>query len=157
LSGIHIQCRKRAELLPGILKIAQKFMGHEQSLLREIVMLRAQILQSYDQTDSKTVQNYLNTSEKLNGKIGQFFMNAENYPDLKSDTLMIQAQQTYNEVEQEIAAARRFYNSSVKMLNDSVQTFPGNLIAGLINISEMAFYETGNAVTAPIDVDDYLK
>jgi LemA protein len=120
-------------------------------------MLRAQILQSYDQTDSKTVQNYLNTSEKLNGKIGQFFMNAENYPDLKSDTLMIQAQQTYNEVEQEIAAARRFYNSSVKMLNDSVQTFPGNLIAGLINISEMAFYETGNAVTAPIDVDDYLK
>ncbi len=61
----------------------------------------------------------------------------EAYPDLKSDETMLQAQRTYNEVEEQIAAARRFYNASVTQLNNSVQIFPGNFIAGIAKVNAM--------------------
>ena len=80
----------------------------------------------------------------------------EAYPDLKSDASMLQAQKTYNEVEEQIAAARRFYNSAVNNLNNSVQIFPGSVIANMINISEMPFYETDEASKAPVDASDFL-
>ena len=81
----------------------------------------------------------------------------EAYPDLKSDQTMVQAMQTYNEVEAQIAAARRFYNSAVTALNNSVQIFPGNIIANVARVTEMPFYETDKAARAPIDASDYLK
>jgi LemA protein len=70
---------------------------------------------------------------------------------------MIQAMQTYNEVEAQIAAARRFYNSAVTALNNSVQIFPGSVIAKAVGIAEMPFYETDDAARAPVNVDDFLK
>ena len=81
----------------------------------------------------------------------------EAYPDLKSDQTMGQAMQTYNEVEAQIAAARRFYNSAVTALNNSVQIFPGNIIANMAGVSEMPFYETDDAARAPVNADDFLK
>ena len=88
----------------------------------------------------------------------RFFAVAENYPDLKSQETMVTAQATYTEVEGHIAAARRFYNAAVTQLNNSVQIFPGNMIAGMAGVSEMPFFEeTDEAAKAPVDASDYLK
>ena len=65
--------------------------------------------------------------------------------------------QTYNEVEAQIAAARRFYNASVTELNNSVQIFPGNMIAPMAGVGEMPFFEAAESVKAPVNADDYLK
>ena len=81
----------------------------------------------------------------------------ENYPDLKASESMIQAQQTYNEVEARIAAVRRYYNASVTKLNNSIQIFPGNLLAGFAGASAMPFYETDEASKDPVDADTFLK
>ena len=88
----------------------------------------------------------------------RFFAVAENYPDLKSQETMVTAQATSTEVEGHIAAARRFYNAAVTQLNNSVQIFPGNMIAGMAGVSEMPFFEeTDEAAKAPVDASDYLK
>jgi LemA protein len=69
---------------------------------------------------------------------------------------MLQAQQTYNEVEEHIAASRRFYNSAVTDLNNSVQIFPSSAIAGMIGIGEMPFFEADESVKAPVNAGDIL-
>lgn len=156
LSSIDVQLKKRSNLIPNILAIAKKFMSHEDKLLTEITELRAQATSGYSKTDQAAVKDHLQTSELLSGKMSQLMVAVENYPDLKSDQTMLQAMQTYNEVEGHIAAARRFYNASVTLLNNSVQIFPGNLIAKLANISEMPFYEADEASKKPINAQDFL-
>ncbi len=157
LSGVDVQLKKRSNLIPNILKIAKKFMEHEKSLMEEITALRSKVDDGYDQNNKEAVKEHLMTSEMLAGKMGQFMVQVENYPDLKSDQTMLQAQQTYNEVEEQIAAARRFYNSSVTQLNNAVQIFPGNIIANIAGVSEMPFYEADEASKAPVDANEFLN
>ncbi|MGE0755266.1 MAG: LemA family protein [Alphaproteobacteria bacterium] len=157
LSGVDVQLKKRSSLIPNILKIAQKFMEHEKSLLTEITELRSRMESDYSPGDKESVQRHLAAAEQLDGKMGQLMVAVEDYPDLKSDATMVQAMQSYNEVEAQIAAARRFYNSAVTSLNNAVQIFPGNLIARMAGVAEMPFYEVDEASRAPVDADDYLK
>ena len=157
LSGIDVQLKQRSELVPNILKLAARFMEHERALMTEITALREQASQPYNQKDPEALKHHLASSEALGQRMGQLMIKAENYPDMKSDQTMIQAMQTYNEVEAQIAAARRFYNSSVTALNNSVQIFPGSVIAKAVGITEMPFYETDAAARAPVNVDDFLK
>ncbi len=84
-------------------------------------------------------------------------VNVEAYPELKSDNTMLQAMQTYNEVEAHISAARRFYNAAVSELNNAVEIFPGSIIASMANIRIMPFYEADEASKASIDAADFLK
>lgn len=157
LSGIDVQIKQRSNLIPNILKIAQKFMEHEKLLMEDITALRSKVEADYDKTDAGQVDEHLGIVNQLSSKMGQLMVQVEAYPDLKSDQTMIQAQQTYNEVEAKIAAARRFYNSAVTSLNNSIQIFPGNIIAGFAGTSEMPFYEVEEAARAPVDADNYLK
>lgn len=157
LSGIDVQLKKRSNLIPNILKIAQKFMDHEKALLNEITELRTKSAEAYDPKDAGAVADHLATAEKLSSRMGQLMISVEDYPDLKSDATMVQAQQTYNEVEAGIAASRRFYNSAVSQLNNSVQIFPGNILAGMAGVTEMPFYEADEAARAPVNADDYLR
>lgn len=84
-------------------------------------------------------------------------MHAENYPQLRSDGPMIEAQRTYAEIETNIAAARRFYNASVTSLTNAVQTFPGNVLKGFAGIREVPpFFQTTDAARAPVDAAKYL-
>jgi LemA protein len=69
---------------------------------------------------------------------------------------MIQAMQTYNEVEARIAASRRFYNAAVASLNNAVQIAPGNLIAKMAGVPEMPFYEADEGSKEPVDAAEYL-
>jgi len=156
LSGIDVQLKQRADLIPNILTIAKKFMQHERQLLEKITALRTKVIEDYDKSDRSAVAEHLEASGELAGKMGQLMVNVENYPDLKSDQTMLQAQASYNEVEAKISAARRFYNSSVTELNNAVQIFPGNIIAGWANIAEMPFYEAEDAARQPVNAGDFL-
>ncbi len=88
--------------------------------------------------------------------MGKLLISVENYPDLKSDQTMLQAMRSYNEVEAQIAAARRFYNSNVNALNNSIQIFPGSIFAKLAGIANMPFFEAEQIAHKSIDAKDYL-
>lgn len=157
LSGIDVHYNMRFDLIPNILKIAQKFMDHERGLLEEITTLRTQVQKGYDKTDTAAVKDHLGAVKNLEGKMNSLMISVENYPELKSDQTMMQAMQTYSEVEAQIAAARRFYNAAVTSLNNAVQIFPGSLIATLAKVEEMPLFEGAKGIEAPINADSYLK
>lgn len=157
LSSIDVQLRKRHDLLPNVLKLAQKFMTHEKQLLTELTALRAQVTQSYDRSDPEQVAQHLEAARSLEAGMSRLFAVAENYPELRSSETIVTAQHTYTEVEGHIAAARRFYNSAVGSLNNAVEIFPGSVIANLAGVKTMPFYEIEDTeIREPVNVDDHL-
>ena len=157
LSSIDVQLRKRHDLLPNILKLAQKFMTHEKDLLDRITALRGQAMAGYRPDDPAAVTQHLDAERELQAATLRLFAVAENYPELRSSETVVEAQQTFTEVEGHISAARRFYNAAVTDLNNSCQIFPGNIVAGWAKVRPMPFFEIEERARAAVDVDDYLK
>lgn len=155
MSGIDVQLNKRYSLIPNILTIANKFMEHERGLMEEITALRAKA--SGIKSDANTIGEKINLDNQIASKMGQLMVNVENYPQLKSDQTMMQAMQTYAEVEEHIAAARRFYNSAVNELNNAVEIFPSSVIAGMCGISSYPFFEAVEAARQEVNAADYFK
>ncbi len=157
LSSIDVQLKKRHDLLPNVLKLANQFMTHERELLEKVTKLRTQAQQDYAPAKAGAVKQHLEAEGGLQAGLRQIFAVAENYPELRSSETIVEAQKSFNEVEGHIAAARRFYNSAVTRLNSSVQIFPGSAIAGMIGISAMPFFELEDpADRQNVDVDNYL-
>ena len=156
LAGIDVQLKSRSNLIPNILQIAKKFMEHEKDLISTVTELRTKTDKDYDSNDAAAVKEHMQSASALGAQMGQLMISVEAYPDLKSDQTMQQAQLSYNEVETKIAAARRFYNSAVGQLNNSIEIFPGSIIAGYANASVMPFYEVDEASKAPVDASSIL-
>lgn len=155
MGGVDVQLNKRYDLIPNILVIANKFMEHERGLMDEITKLRTQAAGL--RSNPETISEKINLDNAIATKMGQLMVNVENYPQLKSDQTMIQAMQTYSEVEEHIAAARRFYNSAVKELNNAVEIFPSSLIAAMVGITQCPFYEAPEIAKQRVDASDYFK
>ena len=156
LAGIDVQLKNRSNLIPNILQIAKKFMEHEKELISNVTELRTKTDKDYDSNDTAAVKEHMQSASALGAQMGQLMISVEAYPDLKSDQTMQQAQLSYNEVEAKIAAARRFYNSAVGQLNNSIEIFPGSIIARYANASVMPFYEVDEASKAPVDASSIL-
>ena len=154
-SSIDVQLKKRYDLIPNVLFIANKFMEHERGLLEDITQLRAQAAKL--PADLSNAEQKIQLDGAIAGKMGQLMVAVENYPQLKSDQTMLQAMQTYNEQEEHIAAARRFYNSAVLDLNNAVEIFPSSMIAAMLNIKQMPFFEATEQERQAVDASQYFK
>ena len=148
--SVDVQLKKRYDLIPNILTIAKKFMEHERALIEDITKLRMQASKANEMSEKIKLDN------AIKGKMEQLMINVENYPQLKSDATMVQAMQTYAEVEEHIAAARRFYNSTVRELNNAVEIFPSSIVAGILNIKAKPFFEIAENEKQTINAADIL-
>ncbi len=155
MGGVDVQLNKRYDLIPNILVIANKFMEHERGLIEEVTKLRAQAAGL--RSDVDTIARKMDLDNQIASKMGQLMVNVENYPQLKSDQTMIQAMQTYSEVEEHIAAARRFYNSAVNELNNAVEIFPSSMIAGMIGIKSAPFFEASAEAKQRVNAADFFN
>jgi LemA protein len=156
LSGVDVHLKKRLDLIPNILKIAKKFMEHEEKIFNEVTALREGLQKNYNKKNVDEVVNHLQMTEDLSGKINNLMVRAESYPELRSSQNMIEAQQAYREVEDQIAAARRFYNAAVNSLSNSIQIFPGNVFAKIIGVKQMPLFQTQENVNEAIDAGKFL-
>ena len=154
-SSINIQLKKRYDLIPNILTMANRFMEHEKSLMEDLTKLRTEVLSL--PIDYKNFEKKLNIDKQIQDKMQQLLVSVENYPQLKSDQTMLVAMQTYNEVEEHVAAARRFFNSAVYELNNSVEIFPFSLIAKMLGISTQKFFTVDEKETKSINAMDYFN
>jgi len=154
-SSISVQLKKRYDLIPNILTIAQKYMEHERGLLEEVTRLRAQAVELNDTFNN--IDKKLVLDKQISKMMGQIMVAVENYPQLKADQPMMTAMQTYNEVEEHIAAARRFYNSAVLELNNAVEIFPSSVVAGMLGITGKAFFQAEEKETKSVNASDFLK
>ena len=132
-------------------------MEHERELISSVTELRTQSTADYDSGDAQAVKEHMELASALTSEMGKLMISVEAYPELKSDQTMQQAQLSYNEVETKIAAARRFYNSAVSQLNNSIEIFPGNIVARYANVSSMPFYEADEGSKAPVDASSILS
>lgn len=155
MGGVDVQLKKRYDLIPNILTIANKFMEHERGLIEDITKLRTQAAGLRSTSD--TISEKINLDNAISAKMGQLMVSVENYPQLKSDQTMVQAMQTYAEVEEHIAAARRFYNSAVNELNNAVEIFPSSMFAAAMGIQSCPFFEAAEAEKKPINAADYFN
>lgn len=161
LSGVDVQLKKRHDLIPNVLAIAKRFMQHEQQLLEDITRLRTEALTALQKAEHKPAAAELNEhfqlEQQLQSAMSRLLVQAEAYPDLTSSGPMINAQQTYLEVETNIAAARRFYNTSVRRLRNSTEIFPGSLIAKMLSVDIYPFFQADSAALQPVDAATILK
>ena len=155
LSSIDVQLKRRYDLIPNILTIAQKFMDHERSLIEDVTKLRTQALENSKKNNN--IEEQFDIDKKISSVMGKLLVSVENYPQLKSDNTMTAAIDNYQDTEDHIAAARRFYNAAVLELNNSVEIFPTSLYATIMGIKKMPFFEADEAERKPINASDYLK
>lgn len=157
LAGIDVQLLQRHDLIPNLLAIARKYMDHERRLLDEITTLRSTAASFSGKTDPGAAAAKFMAEGQLEAGLGRLFAVAENYPSLKADGPMMQAQRGYQEIETNIAAARRFYNSAVAELKNSIQVFPGPLLARLAGVAAPPpFFEAPAAARAAVDAGSLL-
>lgn len=155
LSSIDVQLKKRYDLIPNILTIANKFMEHERGLLEEITKLRSSAVKLG--AGEANLSQKIQLDKLIQEKMSQFMVAVENYPQLKSDQTMLVAMQTYNEVEEHICAARRFYNSAVNDLNNKVEIFPSAMYAKMLGVTKQQFFEALEIERQSINAANYLK
>ena len=95
--------------------------------------------------------------KQIRSEMKKFMVSVENYPALKSDGAMISAMNAYADTEEHIAAARRFYNSAVLILNNKVEIFPSSIIAGMLGIKKQEFFQAEEAERKSIDANEFLR
>ena len=154
-SSIDVQLKMRYDLIPNILKIANKYMEHERELFEKVTELRTQAMSIPN--DMNSIGKKLEIDSRIKDIMGQIMVSVENYPNLKADQTMITAMQTYNEVEAHIAAARRFYNSAVLELNNACEIFPSSIFALMVGAKKQEFFKASEIERVAIDASDYLK
>ena len=138
-------------LIPNILTLASKFMEHEKGLFEQVTKLRTQAMSVPN--DINNVGRKIQLDSQIKGLMGQIMVAVENYPELKSDQTMLTAMQTYNEVEEHIAAARRFYNSAVLELNNAVEIFPSSMVG----VRKQEFFQADEVERKAVNASDFLK
>lgn len=128
--------KKRYDLIPNLVETVKEYMSHEKSLLTEITELRAQAM-SGDMSEDERIE----IENKIVKSMSGLMVAVENYPDLKANQNFMQLQGAWNEVEEQISASRRAFNASVTIFNNGVETFPSNIMAGIMNYKRKALFE----------------
>lgn len=135
-SQIDVQLKRRYDLIPNLIEIAKKYLSHEQETLMKVIEARNTAKSALDNVakNAPDAINTLNSAEKsLQNALMNFNMTMEAYPDLKSNTTMIQLSEELASTENKIAFARQAYNDNVTNFNTCRQIFPNNIIVGFFS------------------------
>jgi LemA protein len=141
-ADIDVQLKQRLDLIPQLVEAVKAYMKHESTVLTDITKARTNALQARTINEKIAAENQLSTAlQGLNVAV-------EAYPDLKASQNFIQLQEEIADIENKLAAARRFFNSATKELNNAVQTFPSNILAGMFGFRREPMFDLGTSRTS---------
>ena len=149
-SDIEVQLKQRQDLVPQLVNTVKGYAKHEKETLNEVIQARQAAVAAGTPNTQAVAEGMLTQA------LGKLFALAEAYPDLKANENFLQLQDQLADVENKIAAARRFYNNSVQEYNTAREQFPSNLVAGSFNFEEREFFEAiegREALETPVEVD----
>ena len=119
LAQIDVQLRKRADLVPSLVKVVKGYAKHEKGIMTEVTKARVQLVRG------KNIQERVKAGDNLQNALKSIFAIAENYPQLKSNENFLHLQRELSAIEDKVAYSRQFYNDSVLSLENASQKFPG--------------------------------
>ena len=134
-SGIDVQLKRRANLIPNLIETVKGYMAHEKEVLNNITELRSRSMKSDDVGEKGRLEGELSRS------LANLFAVAENYPDLKANQNFLDLQKQLSEIEDQIQMARRYYNGTVRNFNIQIESFPSNIVANMFNFKQADFFE----------------
>ncbi len=148
-SGIDVQLRRRADLVPNLVETVKGYATHEDKLFRDIAELRAKSIAG------GTVAEQSAVGQAMSQALGRLFAIAEAYPELKADANFRDLQDKLAGVEDEIQMSRRYYNGAVRNLNTMIESFPSNLVARQFSFEKAEFFEIGDAAAREVPKVDF--
>jgi LemA protein len=140
-SGIDVQLKRRADLIPNLVETVKGYMGHERGTLDEVTNART----AAQGAASASPEERAKIEGQLSGALGRLFAVAEAYPDLKANTTFLELQGALQTVENDLQMARRYYNGTARNYNTAVQSFPSNILANSFHFDTVEYFELENA------------
>ena len=137
-ADIDVQLKQRYDLIPQLVETVKGYAKHESGTLEKVVELRNQALAA------TTIDGKIEAENKLSSALSGLNVTFERYPDLKANQNFLQLQEEMSDIENKLAAVRRYFNSATKELNNSIQTFPSNLIAGTFGFTKAEMFDLGS-------------
>ena len=138
-SGIDVQLKRRHDLVPNLVESVKGYATHERQTFENVTKARSQAMQA------EGVQDTAQAESALSAALGQLRVVAEQYPDLRATENFQQLQQQLSQLEDEIQASRRIYNSNVQSYNTQIQQFPMSIVANQGGFQAREFFEIGDA------------
>lgn len=137
-ADVDVQLKQRHDLIPQLVDAVKGYMGHEKGVLTEITEARANAIKA------TSINDKIEAEKRLSTALEGLKVSVEAYPDLKASQNFMELQNEIADIENKIAAARRFFNSATKELNVATELFPSNLIATLFNFKREPLFELGS-------------
>lgn len=147
-SGIDVQLKRRHDLVPNLVETVKGYATHERETFAETTAARAEAMAA------ESVEDTAKAEQKLTGALANLRAVAENYPDLKATQNFQQLSRNLSQLEDEIQAARRIYNSNVQSYNTEIEQFPASIVANQGGFTAREFFEIDDASQRePVAVD----
>ena len=134
-ANIDVQLKQRHDLIPQLVATVKGYAQHEKELLERVTQARAAAMGATSINDKIQAENALSSA------LAGLKVSVEAYPELKANQNFLQLQEEISDIENKIAATRRYFNTATRELNNAVQTFPNNLFAGMFGFHKEAMYE----------------
>ena len=136
-SNIDVQLKKRYDLIPNLVSTVREYMKYEEKTLNQLISLRTKAISQLTQSGER-----LALDKEISQTLGSLILSVENYPELKANNNFLQLQETLNEVELNISASRRSFNSYTRNYNTIIESFPYFLVAKNLNMQKVKYFET---------------
>ncbi|MBQ9559989.1 MAG: LemA family protein [Bacteroidaceae bacterium] len=136
-ANIDVQLKQRHDLIPQLVATVKGYAQHEKQLLEEVTRARTAAM------GATTIDDKIQAEGQLTAALNGLKVAVEAYPDLKANQNFMQLQGEISDIENKLAAVRRFFNSATKELNNAVETFPGNIFAGMFGFKREMMFEVG--------------
>jgi LemA protein len=137
-ADVDVQLKQRHDLIPQLVDSVKGYMGHERGVLTQITEARTNAMRATG------INEKIDAENKLSAALDGLKISVEAYPDLKASQNFMDLQNEIADVENKIAAARRFFNSATKELNVAIEVFPSNIIATMFNFKREPMFELGS-------------
>jgi len=142
-SQIDVQLKRRHDLIPNLVETAKGYMVHERETLENVTKARNLAQNASEKGAGPAEQGAAESG--LSKALSNFFVVVEQYPDLKANQNFLALQEELTSTENRISFARQAFNDAVMTMNNRVEMFPGNIVAGMFNFKKEAFFEIENA------------
>jgi LemA protein len=150
-ADIDVQLRQRHDLVPQLVETVKGYAGHEREVLLKVTEARTAAVAA------TTIDDKIKAEQQLSSALQGLKVQVEAYPDLKANQNFLQLQEELSDIENKLAAVRRFFNGATTEYNTAVETFPGNMIARNFGFNREIMFDLGTDVRKSMEEPPVIK